>query len=293
MKKILITGASGLLGKAVLRRLKDKKEYQIYAVTTRAERLADYPYVNVVECNLEVEEQRKEMLNAIRPDILIHMAWNQANEGFRMSVTNLQWLDISMSLLLLFEQNGGSKFMFAGSSSEYDGTEGVFTEETDITPASLYGLCKKTFNEFALEYCRVRNMEYIGMRLFTIYGPEDEHSFGAIPSAFRALKNNEKLVCNSPNTTRDYIYADDAANVAIQLMEHSFAGIINVASGKARSMREVFEHIGQVMDKTQNVEMSKTSDAGKRFEADITLMKSLGIVGYDSDFDKNIRKCNK
>lgn len=292
MKKVLITGASGLLGKALLRCLKDKKEYQVYAVTTRAERLADYPYVNVIECDLEVEEQCKQMLNSIRPDILIHMAWNQADEGFRMSATNLQWLDISMSLLFLFEQNGGSKFMFAGSSSEYDGAEGIFTEDVDVTPASLYGLCKKTFNQFAREYCRVRNLEYVGMRLFTIYGAEDEHSFGAIPSAFRTLKNDEKLVCNSPNTTRDYIYAEDAANVVVQFMEHSFTGIINVASGKARSMREVFECIGEVMNKPQNVEMSKNSDAGKRFEADITLMKSLGIVGYDSDFDKNIREYN-
>lgn len=290
MKKILITGASGLLGKAVLRQLKEYKEYQVYAVTTNEKHIEADACIHVAACDLAVEEQRKKLLENIKPDILLHLAWDQSDASFRMSPANLLWLNISISLLYLFEQYGGRRFLFAGSSSEYDGTEGIFNENLDILPATLYGLCKKTFNEFARDYCKCREIGYVGMRLFTIYGEEDAHSFGAIPSAIRTLGRNEELVCNSPDTTRDYIYAEDAARVIRNLLEHPFTGIVNVASGKARTMREVFRYIGTVMGKSQYVVMNETSAAGKRFEADISLLKELGISGYDSDFEINIQE---
>lgn len=292
MKKILITGASGLLGKAVLRQLKGKEEYEAYAVTTDAGRLKDYKYVHPVVCNLTVEEQRETLLRTVQPDILLHLAWNQADASFRMSPANLQWLDISMSLLYLFEQYGGKRFLFAGSSSEYDGAEGVFREDTPAPPpASLYGLSKRTFNEFACEYCRRRGIGYAGMRFFTIYGAEDEHSFGAIPSAVCKLKRNEQIVCSSPETTRDYIYVEDAAKIAVRLLGHSFTGIVNVASGKAQTMREVFQCIGEAMGKSQYVKMSENPSEGKRFEADIRLLKSLGLYEGEDEFKNNIKNC--
>lgn len=288
MKKVLITGASGLLGKAILRRLKEEKNYEVYAVTTKQENLIGYEYANITLCDLTDEVQCDKIIKTIAPDILIHLAWNQENSGFRMSEENLKWLSISMELLYLFEKYGGKRFIFAGSSSEYDGANGVFDETSDIIPSTLYGLCKKTFNEFANQYCRVRNIDYVGMRLFTIYGREDRHYFGAIPSAIQKLVRGEEVICNSPNTTRDYIYAEDAAHVAVQLMEHDYKGILNVASGIPRKMREVFECIGKSLNQSGNIRFNEENMTENRFEADISLMRKLGLTGYNSSFEKNI-----
>lgn len=292
MSKVLITGASGLLGRAVLRRLKDKKEYDVYAVTTKASRLSEYTYVNVVVCDLTSEDERRKLIEDVRPDIMIHLAWDQSDANFRMSLSNMRWLEISKSLLWIFEQNGGKKLLFAGSSSEYDGTSGIMNENVDEIPKSLYGLCKKTFNEYGRKYCKEHNIEYVGMRLFTIYGAEDEHNFGAIPSAFAKLRNDEKIECNSPQTTRDYIYSEDAANVVVQLMEGSYQGIVNVASGQGRSMKEVFECIGKAMNKETLITMNEHSGEGTRFEADISLLKGIGVTGYCSDFEMRINEIN-
>lgn len=288
MKKVLITGASGLLGKAVLRQLEEKKEYEVYAVTTKQENLIGYNHAHITLCDLSDEVQRDKIIKNIAPDILIHLAWNQENSDFRMSEENLKWLNISMELLYSFEKYGGKRFLFAGSSSEYDGANGVFDESADIVPSTLYGLCKKTFNDFANQYCRVRNIDYVGMRLFTIYGREDRHSFGAIPSAIHGLIHGEKIICNSPNTTRDYIYAEDAAHIVVQLMEHTYKGILNVASGIPRNMREVFECIGKSLNQLENIRFNEENMTENRFEADISLMKQLGLTGYNSCFEKNI-----
>lgn len=290
MKKILITGASGLLGKAVLKQLKGRMEFEVYAVTRYQRRLEEHTDIHVIECDLAIEAQRESLIENIKPDILLHLAWDQEEASFRMSDTNLLWLNISISLLYLFEQYGGKRFLFAGSSSEYDGSDGVMHEAVDVLPTSLYGLCKKTFNEFAREYCKRREIKYVGMRLFTIYGEEDTHSFGAIPSAIRLLLGKEEFICNSPDTTRDYIYSADAASVILQLMEHSFTGIVNVASGNSRSMREVFQCIGNACGKAQYLKMAESSSESKRFEADIHLLNQLGISGYNSDFEMNIKE---
>lgn len=290
MKKVLITGASGLLGKAVLRHLINTKKYDVFAVTTNVKHLEHFAGITIIECDLTRENERQELMEKVQPDIFVHLAWNQAVENFRMSDTNLLWLNISTHLLYLFEQFNGTRFIFAGSSSEYDGATGVFDESVDVVPASLYGLSKKTFNLFAENYCKVRHIEYVGMRLFTIYGSEDEHSFGAIPSALCKLSRGEKLVCNSPETTRDYIYVEDAASVVEQLLEHTFCGIVNVASGQARTMREVFQYIGNAMNKSECVVMNENPSESKRFEADIQLLKSLHMEGIYGEFEKNINK---
>lgn len=290
MKKLLITGASGLLGKAVLKQLKGQREYEVYAVTRAGGHLKNHTDIHVIECDLCIETQREHLMESIRPNVLLHLAWNQEEDSFRMSNTNLLWLNISISLLYLFEQYGGKRFLFAGSSSEYDGSEGVFNERADILPASLYGLCKKAFNEFAVEYCKRAGIKYVGMRFFTIYGAGDSHDFGAIPTAIRMLLRNEELICNSPDTTRDYIYAADAASVILQLIDHSFTGIVNVASGNPRSMREVFQCIGNIMGKAQYVKMAEKPSDLKRFEADIHLLKQLGIFGYCSNFEMNVKE---
>lgn len=288
MKKVLITGASGLLGRSILNRLAGLDKYYLYAVTTKNRNLQDSMNMEWIECDLTDSGRRKNVLEAVCPDIMIHLAWNQEKADFRMSSENLRWLEISMDLLFLFEKCGGKKFLFAGSSSEYDGESGRFSENDDISPESLYGLCKKTFNEFAVQYCRKQKMQYVGMRFFTVYGKLDRHDFGAIPSIRSSLQAGTPIVCKSPSTTRDYIFADDAANVVRQLMELGFCGIINVASGESRTMQEVFETMARVMEKESLVSMAQDAQLGKRLEADISLMKRLGIHGYNSDFETNI-----
>jgi nucleoside-diphosphate-sugar epimerase len=212
MQKLLITGASGFLGKKVLEELILKNEYEIYAITTNSKKLSDFTTVKVVEFNLADISEIQQMMNKISPDVCVHLAWDQTSADFRMSHTNELFFKISMELLDSFKNCKGKKFFFAGSSSEYDGATGAFKETDDVKPHSLYGICKKKITEYG---CSLNDhadgFQFISARFFTIFGLGDTHSFGAIPDLVRKLKNNEQVVCNSPYTTRDYIYVSDAA----------------------------------------------------------------------------------
>ena len=228
------------------------------------------------------------MVQEVKPDIIILLAWNQENEKFRNSKTNQQWLQISKDILHLFKENGGKKFIFSGSSSEYDGAIGVFDETVDVEPVSLYGKCKKAFNMYANYYCNECGIRYVGMRIFTMYGDNDRHEFGSIPSIFAALSNGKRVECINPYTTRDFVYVYDVADIILVLLTDDFNGIINIASGKSMHMREVFECIAEKMGCMDKIDINKENDVEVRFDADISLMKSLGLDRCIGEFEKNI-----
>lgn len=291
MKKLLITGASGFLGKVVLQKLIDKNQYEIYAITTNSKKLAEFKGINIVNFDLTQISQINNLVKDIGPEICVHLAWDQTKPDFRMSDSNILWLKISIELLHSFKKNGGKKFFFAGSSSEYDGATGTFKESDNITPVSLYGLCKKMFTEFGCGLNGVTSeFSFISARFFTIYGLGDTHDFGAIPSLVRSLRNNETIICNSPYTTRDYIYVNDAAQITCELLKSDFRGVMNVASGTNRFMKDVFIEISKIFDKEALVKFNEENKIQSEFNADITILREYGFDKYITGFTENIKK---
>ena len=289
MKRVLLTGANGFLGKVVLQELLRRNRYMVHAVTSRKGSVPVAERVKEENCDLTDSIQVQGLIERVRPDILIHLAWDQTSADFRMSDKNLLWLTVSMNLLYEFHHFGGGRFLFAGSSSEYDGEAGVFAEEVDVLPVSLYGQCKKNFSTFGQQYCKGTNVSFVSLRYFTIYGAGDPHTFGAIPSTLRKLREGEAVTCNSPLTTRDYIYVGDAARITVELAEHEFEGIVNVASGVPRTMEQVFTYIAQCMGKEELLAINTNNREKHIFEADISLLKRLGLERTISDFEENMK----
>ncbi|MCQ2018555.1 hypothetical protein LJE40_15445 [Clostridium butyricum] len=90
----------------------------------------------------------------------------------------------------------------------------------------------------------------------------------------KKLGRNEKFYCNSPENKWDYIYISDAVNAIIKIMESDYKGIVNIGSGKAVTMREVFNIIGELIGKEDLLEFnSKFKEVG--FVSDNKFLKML------------------
>jgi nucleoside-diphosphate-sugar epimerase len=287
MKKLLVTGAGGLLGQALLPKLAYDK-YDIYALTTDAKRFITPYGVTPFEGNLLEESSRRALISDLRPDALIHLAWDQS-EGFRQSHANLNWLCASLDLLHNFQQCGGKRFLFAGSSSEYDGENGTFSEEQGFAETQ-YGVCKRSFTETAYKYAEAFGVSFVAARYFTIYGEHDRHLFGAIPSAIRSFLTDHRVICQSPDTIRDYVYVGDAACATVHLLESSMTGAVNIASGIPRTMREVFSSLAAELNAEQLLDFSANTANAEVLTADIGRMKNE--LGYTckTDFHSGLKK---
>ena len=275
MKKLLITGGSGLLGQALLAKL-PPQTYEVFAVTTDVTKFPRFEGVTPIQADLLNESSRHSLIEHLHPDILVHLAWDLSPE-FKQSDANLAWLAASLDLLHEFHRQGGRRFIFAGSGAEYDGERGNFSENTG-SAQTQYGICKRAFGETAMRYGEKFGLEIAVPRYFTIYGENDRHFDGTIPSAIIAFLRGERFLCNMPYAIRDFIYSEDAAEVTVKLLESHLTGAINITSGNPSSMRDIFSTIAEEMGTKHLLEFSKVDAPPDILTADISRMKNE--LGY-------------
>ena len=277
MKTWMITGASGVLGSAVTRRLAENTGNRVVAVSS-GRRPTAYPGNVIAEtANLLDSGERAALLDRVRPDEIIHLAWNLDGPGFLNSEQNLCWLEASLSLLRAFQ---GERFLFAGSSAEY-GSGDRCREEGPFAPDSLYGECKLAFDRTASSYCRSHGKAFVCARFFSVYGPGDVRPGRALPTAIRSFLAGEEFVCKGPNNVWDYVYTDDAARAVRRILESDFAGPVNIASSAPVSMRTVFTTLASVMGAEALLRFTNEDRPGQLLTGDNrTLCRVLGFSGF-------------
>lgn len=154
----------------------------------------------------------------------------------------------------------------------------------------MYGETKRAFSEVAKNYCKRVGVEFVDVRLFTLYGENDQHELGAIPLCIRTLINDEKFVCKAPNTIRDYVYVEDAAKAVKRIIESGFCGAVNVSSGQPRVMREVFVFIAQELGKERLLSFDNEDKCDLILVGDNrTLIQEIGYKNFVR-FEDGMRK---
>lgn len=247
MKKILITGASGFLGLPITNELASCGEYEVYALTTGRREIILPAGVIVKKGNLLDRKQSKKIIEEIHPDILLHMAWELDEPRYFESTNNLVWLEESLYILRMFTEAGGKYFAFAGSSAEYERFCG-FSESERAFDVSLYGKCKRTFNQIASELCSKTGVNYVNLRFFPTLGKGMRSNVAAVAEAVVAFAKNEPFVCKSPYNIWDFINVSDASKAAYRTIVKQYAGTVNIGSGIPYVMGDVFKSIAQKMD---------------------------------------------
>src|ERR1700722_533902 len=138
MKKILVTGSSGFIGRHAAVEL-ERRGYQVVAATSREVDLLD---VGQVEA----------FVGSIKPTHLAHFAWYGEHGKLWNSPENLKWTAASAELFRVFVENGGKRAFFAGSCAEYDWAfEKLSEKETPSNPHSIYGKSKNILRQLVQE----------------------------------------------------------------------------------------------------------------------------------------------
>lgn len=240
LAKILVTGATGLIGSYAVPQLV-KAGHEVLGVS----RSGGGTYG--VSLNLFDSESVSSFIRAERPEYLLHLAWN-VEPGYMTAPNNLDWVIASLNLLKIFAENGGKRAAFAGTCIEYDWYYGFLREDfTPLKSDSLYGTAKASLYNLASSWAKHTGFSFGWGRVFFLYG-KGERPERIVPFIIDALKKGEKPAMKFPYISRDYMHASDAAGGLIALMFSSFNGAVNIASGETVRLCEIAETAAKLLN---------------------------------------------
>ncbi len=153
-------------------------------------------------------------------------------------------------------QEAGCKGILEMSSAEIyanqEFEEGGLTESSRVAPCSTYGCAKMAVDAWCQTAWKERQTPVLALRQFNAIGTRDITHPYVCPAIFRQLIGQnpvqDGVVYLGNNSQRDFIDADDAMRIAIELLEKGdWGGIYNSGSGESHYIYDIAEMIGDIM----------------------------------------------
>lgn len=155
LKKILITGASGQLGNAVLNQLSRKYDLLATDITSIQQDNLNFPFSILDITNIE---NIKNVLSKFHPDVVVNLAAYTDVDGCELNPERAHLLNTKSAEMLA--RNFDGQFIQISTDYIFDGNNGPYSENDTTNPLSIYGKTKlnaeKVLQDLNINYCIVR-----------------------------------------------------------------------------------------------------------------------------------------
>lgn len=247
--KVLLTGASGFVGRNVLAHLLSK-DIEVVAVgrTPPAKYSGEF-----IAADLLNPDPFSEVVRAAKASHLLHLAWYAEHGEYWSSRLNLRWVDSSIRLIEAFCHSGGTQIVAIGTCAEYDWSTGYCIEDVSpMNPATLYGAAKDTVRRLATHICADHGAVFTWGRIFLPYGP-NEDARRLIPSLVKVFKGQGVPFGVNADSYRDFLHIDDIASAITQLLLTNSSGNYNIASGQPTCISDLVHWMANAAGKDPGI----------------------------------------
>lgn len=242
-RMILVTGASGFIGRHTVRELLSQG-HRIIAVTrdpNRSRQLIDDPELEWIECDLGKDTSPVQKA-AERSHVLVHLAWEGLPnylDTFHLTRNLPQDLQLLDRLTTI---NPALHVLVTGTCLEYGLADGPLHEDQQTAPHTPYGLAKDTLRKSLEHMSKQRGFTLQWLRLFYTFG-EGQNERSLLAKLDAAIEEGAKSFdMSAGEQLRDYVAAPQIARIIAQLVKTPKCnGALNVASGTPISIRRLVE----------------------------------------------------
>lgn len=240
MKRIVVTGATSMIGAALIRECL-RHGVEVYAAvradSSRKDRIPASHLVHPVFCSLEEISKLPEKIPA-PCDTFYHIAWGNTGAA-RDKSTLLQSRNIEYTLKALQAARtlGCTRFIGAGSQAEYGVLDmDSIAPDAPEHPATPYGVAKLAAGKLAFLMAKELGIECIWPRIFSVYGIYDKES-SMISASIKKMLAGEETSFTPARQRWDYLYCEDAGRAYYLIGEKGHDGAVYcVGSGQARPL---------------------------------------------------------
>ncbi|MEM1169650.1 MAG: NAD(P)-dependent oxidoreductase [Cyanobacteria bacterium P01_H01_bin.35] len=284
MKKVIVTGAKGFIGRHSLKTLIEKG-FEVHAITSSD--LPEETYNSIWhQVNLLDTSQIETLMRTVQPTHLLHFAWYAIPGKYWTSEQNFLWVQASIELIRQFRENGGQRVVIAGTCAEYDWKYGYCSElVTPVHPKSPYSVCKRALQEIVNSYSELTGLSSVWGRIFWAYGPH-EYPQRLVPFVISSLLQGELANCSHGNQIRDFLYVQDVADAFVAILESEITGPVNIGSGQPMSIKEIVYQIAGTIGKPESIclgAIPASINEPPLLVADVSLLSKN--VGWQPQYD--------
>ena len=286
MKKIIVSGATSMIGTALIKAAV-QKEIEVYAIvrpdTGRKSRLIESSLIHPVYGTMDDFKAIDDI--PVDCDVFYHFAWSGTSKSDRDNPRiHEQNIKYTLDAVDLAERCGCCRFIGAGSQAEYGPVNGVIDEETGFKPLISYGIAKYASGCLSRKLCEQKGMAHVWGRIFSVYGPHD-NAGTMLDYAIKCWEKGETAKFSAGTQFWNYLFEDDAGRFFFDMGKDNVpSGTYFVANTESRPLRDYIEIMMKVYGPAAKAEFAEPAFSNVP-GLNVNMNKTLDVLG-----DRNMVK---
>ena len=243
--KVLVTGATGFVGRQVVRSLADHgAELHLVVRASKESLVRTLPKLartfSTKDLFSESTSWWADQCDGV--DAVVHLAWYAEPGKYLVSQKNLDCLVGSLNLAKGAAQAGIKRFIGVGTCFEYDLACGVLSTGTPLKPITPYADAKAALYLSLSHWLPMQSVTFAWCRLFYLYG-EGEDRRRLVPYLRSKLENGVPAELTRGEQIRDFLDVAEAGRMIAEVALSDQIGAVNICSGTPITVRQLAEQI--------------------------------------------------
>ncbi len=261
-RRVVVLGSRGFLGSALVDFLKAQ------GLPCRA-----VPRSEIDLCEAGAADRLRDTLDPA--DAVVVAAALTPDKG-RDIPTLMKNLRMAECMALVLADRPCAHLVYISSDAVYDGRDSLISEETIASPSDLYSLMHLARERMLNHAAAAKGTPFCVLRPVAIFGAGDTHnSYGPNRFMRSALKESRIQLFGGGDEMRDHVPVADVVAMIGMVLQHRSTGVLNLASGRSVTFRDLAELISQLLGGVSIESLPRSGSVTHRHFDTTALVKCL------------------